>query len=63
MYKNVVLFKKKSYFYKKKDMKTTIKSPTKRTLNKSDDFQLTLPVLNQKTKMAELDFLGSISKR
>jgi hypothetical protein len=35
----------------------------KRRFNKSDDFQLTLPVLNQKTKMAELDFLGSISKR
>jgi hypothetical protein len=44
-------------------MEAKIKSPRKRTLNKSDEFQLTLPVLNKKTKMAELDYLGSISKR
>jgi hypothetical protein len=63
MYKNVVLFEKKSYFYKKKDMKTTIKSPTKRTLNKSDYFELSKPVLNTVIKLKELDYWVNVSKR
>jgi len=63
MYKNVVLFEKKSYFYKKKDMKTTIKSPTKRTLNKSDYFELSKPVLNTVVKLKELDYWVNVSKR
>jgi len=63
MYKNVVLFEKKSYFYKKKDMKTTIKSPTKRTLNKSDYFELSKPVLNTVEKLKELDYWVNVSKR
>ena len=42
----------------------TIKKPlSKRQINKSDEFQLTLPVINKKLKMAHLDYLGSISKR
>ena len=63
MYKNVVLFKKKSYFYKKKDMKTTIKSPTKRMLNKSDYFELSKPVLNTVVNLKELDYWVNVSKR
>jgi len=63
MYKNVVLFKKKSYFYKKKDMKITIKSPTKRTLNKSDYFEESKPVLNTVVKLKELDYWVNVSKR
>jgi hypothetical protein len=44
-------------------MEAKIKSPTKRTLNKSDEFQLTLPVLNQVRKLKELDYWVNVSKR
>ena len=63
MYKNVVLIEKKSYFYKKKDMEAKIKTPTKRTLNKSDYFELSKPVLNQVIKLRELDYWVNVSKR
>jgi hypothetical protein len=55
--------KKSLIFIKKKDMKTTIKSPTKRTLNKSDYFELSKPVLNTVLKLKELDYWVNVSKR
>lgn len=63
MYKNVVLIEKYCYFYKKKDMQTNIKSPTKRTLNKSDYFEFSKPILNQVIKLRELDYWVNVSKR
>lgn len=59
---NIGLIQKNCYFLKKK-MKTFIKSPTKRTLKKSDYFELSKPVLNQVIKLKELDYWVNVSKR
>lgn len=39
------------------------KPPTKRMFNKSDLFEFTKPVLNQVTKLKELDYWVNVSKR
>lgn len=44
-------------------MEAKIKTPTKRTLNKSDLFELSKPVLNQVIKLRQLDYWVNVSKR
>lgn len=44
-------------------MQVKEKPQPKRQINRSDEYQITLPVINKKLKMAQLDYLATISKR